>query len=141
MEPHAEFLGHRIIDDLWTLQDAASLDVRVSCCSASPGITSIALSWCGLCHTQRHTAVAPVHQILRGVAHHTYHRIAGAVVLMFAKPIIGVFVFHDASTVGIDVASAVIVPQFTRTDGLFLLLLFIPILLQSFCLSLGDMNH
>ena len=42
---------------------------------------------------------------------------------------------------GVDVTATVVTPQFTAAYSLRLLLPFVPILLQAFGLSLGDMNH
>ena len=59
---------------------------------------------------------------------------------MFAEPIIGVAVFHDATAMCIDVTTSIVVPQLTRADSLSFLLLLIPVLLQSLRLGLGDMD-
>ena len=139
VEPHAELLRHGVIDHLRTLQDAAALNVGTRCCT-SPHTLAIALAGSRLRHAQRHTAVAPVDQVLRGIAHHTHQSIAGAVVLVLAEPVVRITIFQHTAAVGVDVASPIVVPQLAATDGLLFLLLFVPILLQTLGLCLGDMD-
>ena len=139
VEPHAELLRHGVIDNLRTLQDTAALNVGARS-STSIHPPTIALTGSGLRHAQRHTAVAPVDQVLGGVAHHAHQCIAGAVVLVLTKPVVSVAIFQHTAAMGVDVAATVVVPQLSATDGLLFLLLVCPILLQALGLSLGDMD-
>ena len=101
MEPHAELFCHLIIYDFWTFKDTATFNVVAFL----------------VAHAQCHSAVAPVYEIFRCIAHYAHHGTRGGVGLMLAKPIIGLTVLHDASPVGIDVPAAVVEPQFTALDS------------------------
>ena len=89
MEPHTELLRHRIIDDLRTFQDATALYIVPT----------------PIGNTEGHAAVAPIDEILRGIAHHTDEGVAGAVVLVLTEPVVGILIFQDATTMGIDMAA------------------------------------
>ena len=52
----------------------------------------------------------PVHQILRGIAHHTHQGVAGALALVLAKPIVGVAILHDTTAMGVDMPAVGIGP-------------------------------
>ena len=137
VEPHAEFLRHGIVDDLRTLQDAAALNVAVGRGTAAPACT-LARSLVG--DAEGDAAVAPVDEVFRGVAHHADEGVARAVVLMLAEPVPRVAILQDAAAVGVDMPTAVIVPQLAAANCPRLLLPCVPILFQTLGLGLGDVD-
>ena len=123
MEPHAELLRHGVVDDLRTLQDAAALNVGVRRRATPSHALGTVLTGRRLGDAEGHAAVAPVHQVFRGIAHHADQCITGMLALMLAKPVIGIVVFQDAAAVGVDMFTLVVEPQLARPDGLLLFLL------------------
>ena len=124
VKPHTELFRYGIVDDLRTLHDAATLNVVTPLVADAEG----------------NAAVAPVHQIFRGIAHHAHQCIAGTLALMLAEPVVSITVFHYATAVGVDVTPRVVAPQLTAAYGLRFLLPPVPILLQSLGLGLGDVD-
>ena len=123
VEPHAELARYLIIYHFRTLQNAATLDV-------GPSLVG---------DRQCHTQIPPVDEVFRSIAHHPYHRARRGIGLVLTKPIVGIAVFHDTSTMGIDMPAAVVEPQFTALDVGWLRLAG-PVALQALGLGLGDVD-
>ena len=125
MKPHAELFRHLIINNLWTLQYATPLDVAIPV----------------IAHIEGNTPVLPVDKIFRRVAHHTYHGRRGGVTLILAKPVIGITIFHDSSSVSIDMPPAGIGPNLSWTYYPWLFLPCVPVVFYAPGLGFGDMDY
>ena len=102
VEPHAELPRYLIIYNLRAFQHTSPLYV------VSAFIR----------YAQRHTAVAPVPQVLRGIACHAHQGAARMFCLVFTEPVVRIAVLHYTSAVGVYVIPVLIRPYFTGTDTL-----------------------
>ena len=107
MHPHDEFAGFLVVNDLGTLADLRRMQGTL-------GVIGFGL--------QGNALISPIHQILGRIAGHAddVHPTGTGVVinaLMLAVPVPGITVTDDATSVGLNVLTVDILPNYTVFHG------------------------
>ena len=119
MEPHDKLPGLFIIHHLRTLQDAATFYIAATLVT----------------HTQCHTLIIPADQILGRIAGNADKGITGMRRLMLTIPIVGVSIFENSASMGIDMLAVVVWPKlsgvYAPADNLLMLVVALDLLAEN----------